>query len=93
MQGVEAFENESLRSVRTREPATAAAIMQTELARSDSLEQLGKFDLASLRRAETAEKNPLPSPEVIQQEMEHIKFKVNIRVTHASTADVCTLEI
>lgn len=77
MQGVEAFENESLRSVRTREPATAAAIMQTELARSDSLEQLGKFDLGSLRRAETAEKNSLPSPEAIQQEMEHIKFKVN----------------
>ena len=49
---------------------------QTEKARESSLNALGDFDRASLKKAETEEKNSLPSTEAIAQELEHIKFKV-----------------
>ena len=39
---------------------------------------MNEFDKTCLKKAETAEKNPLPSSEAIAQEMEHIKFKVQI---------------
>ena len=41
-----------------------------------SLTAVNEFDKTSLKPAETAEKNPLPSSKDIEQEMEHIKFKV-----------------
>ena len=50
--------------------------MKTEQARESSLSALSEFDKAKLKRAETEEKNSLPSTEAIAQELEHIKFKV-----------------
>lgn len=76
LKGVTDFENDNLRSVRTREPASPAAILVTELARDSSLSAVSDFDKNKLKKAETAEKNVLPSPQDIAQEMEHIKFKV-----------------
>merc|ERR1711976_732559 len=78
LQGVAGFENDKLRTVKTREPASPSSILQTELARDSSLTAVSDFDKATLKKAETAEKNPLPSTEAIAQEMEHIKFKVGI---------------
>ena len=80
LQGVAGFENDKLRTVKTREPASPSSILQTELARDSSLTAVRDFDKATLKKAETAEKNPLPSTEAIAQEMEHIKFKVSIAV-------------
>ena len=74
--GVEGFENEKLKTVKTREPVSPSAFMKIELARDSSLTAVSDFDRANLKKAETAEKNPLPSSEAIAQEMEHIKFKV-----------------
>ena len=48
---------------------------QTEIARDSSISAVSEFDRGNLKKAETAEKNPLPSTEAIAQEMEHIKFK------------------
>ena len=76
LQGVEAFEAEKLRAVKTRQPASPSSILQVELARDSSLTAVNEFDKTSLKPAETAEKNPLPSSKDIEQEMEHIKFKV-----------------
>merc|ERR1712098_446989 len=70
--------NEKLKTVKTREPVSPSAVMKVELARDSSLTAVGDFDRAKLKKAETAEKNPLPSSEAIAQEMEHIKFKVGI---------------
>ena len=53
--------------------------MKTEQARESSLSALSEFDKAKLKRAETEEKNSLPSTEAIAQELEHIKFKVLIQ--------------
>ena len=78
LQGVEGFENEKLKVVKTREPVSPSAMMKVELARDSSLTAVGDFDRAKLKKAETAEKNPLPSSEAIAQEMEHIKFKVRL---------------
>merc|ERR1712045_663303 len=78
LQGVEGFEAEKLRSVKTRQPASPSSILQVELARDSSLTAVNEFDKTSLNPAETAEKNPLPSSKDIEQEMEHIKFKVGI---------------
>jgi len=64
--------------VRTRGPASPSAILTVELARDSSLTAVNEFDKTSLKPAETAEKNPLPSSKDIEQEMEHIKFKVGI---------------
>ena len=47
------------------------------MARDSSLSAVSDFDRAKLKKAETAEKNSLPSTEAIAQEMEHIKFKVS----------------
>ena len=74
LQGVE--QGVELRTVKTREPASPSSILQVELARDSSLTKVNEFDRATLKKAETAEKNPLPSSEAIAQEMEHIKFKV-----------------
>merc|ERR1712106_856586 len=76
--GVEGFENDKLKTVKTREPASASAVMKIELARDSSLTAVGDFDRTKLKKAETSEKNSLPSTEAIAQEMEHIKFKVGI---------------
>ena len=78
LQGVTGFETEQLKNVKTREPASPSAILQTELARDSSLTAVSDFDKSTLKKAETAEKNPLPSSEAISQEMEHIKFKVGL---------------
>ena len=78
LRGVTDFENDSLRSVKTREPASPSSILQTELARDSSLSAVSDFDKNKLKKAETEEKNPLPSSEDIAQEMEHMKFKVMI---------------
>merc|ERR1712032_193417 len=61
------------------------------LSRDSSLTAVNEFDKTSLKPAETAEKNLLPSSKDIEQEMEHIKFKVGIekfdksRLSHADT--------
>merc|ERR1712045_1085450 len=78
LQGVESFENEKLRTVRTRGPASPSAILQVELARDSSLTAVSDFDKAKLKKTETSEKNPLPSPDMIAQEKEHVKFKNGI---------------
>lgn len=62
--------------MKTRQPASPSSILQVELARDSSLTAVNEFDKTSLKPAETAEKNPLPSSKDIEQEMEHIKFKV-----------------
>merc|ERR1712106_434393 len=93
LQGVEGFENETLKNVKTRVPASPSAVMQIELARDSSLTAVSDFDRAKLKKAETAEKNPLPSSEAIAQEMEHIKFKVGIekydktKLSHTETLE------
>ena len=47
---------------------------------------MNEFDKTCLKKAETAEKNPLPSSEAIAQEMEHIKFKVQIFSSPVNTS-------
>ena len=76
LQGVSNFENEKLRTVKTREPASPSAILTVELARDSSLTAVSDFDKAQLKKIETSLKNPLPSPDMIAQEKEHVKFKV-----------------
>merc|ERR1712004_892396 len=71
LQGVEGFAKDTLKDVRTREPASPSAILQTELARDSSLKTVSEFDKTNLKKAETLEKNPLPSSEAIAQELEH----------------------
>merc|ERR1712079_232881 len=80
LQGVADFEADTLRTVKTREPASPSSIVKTVLARDSSLTAVNEFDKTCLKKAETAEKNPLPSSEAIAQEMEHIKFKVGIEM-------------
>ena len=96
-QGVEGFAKDSLKDVRTREPASPAAILQTEIARDSSLKTVSEFDKSNLKKAETLEKNPLPSSEAIAQELEHIKFKAGIEgydqssLSHTTTVEKNTL--
>jgi hypothetical protein len=97
LQGVEAFSKDSLKDVRTREPASPTAVMQAELARDSSMKTVSEFDRNTLKKAETLEKNPLPSTEAIAQEMEHIKFKAGIEgydqssLSHTATVEKNTL--
>jgi len=97
LQGVAGFENEKLKNVKTREPASPSAMMQTEIARDSSISAVSDFDRANLKKAETAEKNSLPSTEAIAQEMEHIKFKDGIegydktKLSHTETMEKNTL--
>ena len=96
-QGVEGFAKDSLKDVRTREPASPTAILQTELARDSSLKTVSEFDKTNLKKAETLEKNPLPSSEAIAQELEHLKFKAGIEgydqssLSHTTTVEKNTL--
>ena len=86
-----------MKDVRTREPASPTAILQTELARDSSLKTVSEFDKSNLKKAETMEKNPLPSSEAIAQELEHLKFKAGIEgydqssLSHATTVEKNTL--
>ena len=97
LQGVEGFAKDSLKDVRTREPASPTAILQTELARDSSLKTVSEFDKSNLKKAETLEKNPLPSSEAIAQELEHLKFKAGIEgydqssLSHTTTVEKNTL--
>merc|ERR1712088_453865 len=97
LQGVEGFAKDSLKDVRTREPASPTAILQTELARDSSLKTVSEFDKSNLKKAETMEKNPLPSSEAIAQELEHLKFKAGIEgydqssLSHTTTVEKNTL--
>ena len=86
-----------MKDVRTREPASPTAILQTELARDSSLKTVSEFDKSNLKKAETLEKNPLPSSEAIAQELEHLKFKAGIEgydqssLSHTTTVEKNTL--
>ena len=97
LQGVEAFAKDSLKDTKTREPASPSAVMQAELARDSSLKTVSGFDLTTLKKAETQEKNSLPGPEAIAQEMEHLKFKAGIEgydqasLSHTNTVEKNTL--
>ena len=53
-----------------------SCVFQTEKARESSISALSDFDKATLKKAETEEKNSLPTTEAIAQELEHQKFKV-----------------
>merc|ERR1711860_56255 len=75
LNGVKGFDGESLKSVKTREPASPMEVVQTEKAREGALTAVGDFDKTKLKKSETDVKNPLPSSEAIAQELEHIKFK------------------
>ena len=83
--------------MRTREPASPTSILQTELARDSSLKTVSEFDKTNLKKAETLEKNPLPSSEAIAQELEHLKFKAGIEgydqssLSHTTTVEKNTL--
>ena len=94
---MEGFAKDSLKDVRTREPASPTSILQTELARDSSLKTVSEFDKTNLKKAETLEKNPLPSSEAIAQELEHLKFKAGIEgydqssLSHATTVEKNTL--
>merc|ERR1711874_808788 len=87
LQGVEGFAKDSLKDVRTREPASPTAILKT----------VSEFDKSNLKKAETLEKNPLPSSEAIAQELEHLKFKAGIEgydqssLSHTTTVEKNTL--
>lgn len=48
------------------------------MARGSSMAAVSEFDRSKLKATETEEKNPLPPKEAIQQEMEHMKFKVKL---------------
>jgi len=97
LQGVEGFTKDNLKDVRTREPLSPTAVMQVEIARDSSLKTVSEFDKNTLKKAETLEKNPLPSSEAIAQEMEHLKFKAGIegydqsKLSHAETVEKNTL--
>merc|ERR1712071_449551 len=65
LQGVEGFESEKLKNVKTREPASPSSVIQAEMARDSSLSAVSDFARAKLKKAETAEKNSLPSTEAI----------------------------
>jgi len=97
LEGVKGFESEKLKNVKTKEPASPIAVAQTEKARESSLTAVSDFDRASLKKAETEEKNSLPSTEAIAQELEHIKFKDGIenyeksQLKHAETMEKNTL--
>ena len=94
---MEGFAKDSLKDVRTREPASPTSILQTELARDSSLKTVSEFDKTNLKKAETLEKNPLPSSEAIAQELEHLKFKAGIEgydqssLSHTTTVEKNTL--
>merc|ERR1712027_213265 len=97
LQGVEGFAKDTLKDVKTREPASPTAILQTELDRDSSLKTVSEFDKTNLKKAETLEKNPLPSSEAIAQELEHLKFKAGIEgydqssLSHTTTVEKNTL--
>merc|ERR1712113_1173200 len=97
LDGVKGFESEKLKTVKTREPDSPLAVVQTEKARESSLSALNEFDKTTPKKAETEEKNSLPSTEAIAQEMEHIKFKDGIdkydkgQLTHTETMEQNTL--
>merc|ERR1740128_1586151 len=71
IQGVEAFENEKLKTVKTRQPVSPSAAMQIELARDSSLSALSDFDKTNLKPTETREKVILPGEEDIKTEKNH----------------------
>jgi len=97
LQGVESFPKDSLKDVRTREPASPTSVMQAEMARDSSLKTVSEFDRTTLKKAETQEKNPLPSSEAIEQEMKHLKFKAGVEgfdqssLSHTDTVEKNTL--
>merc|ERR1712071_127386 len=97
LQGVEGFAKDSLKEAKTREPRSPTAVMQTEIARDSSLKTLSEFDRATLKKADTQEKNPLPSKEAIAQEMKHLNFKAGVEgydqssLKHTDTVEKNTL--
>lgn len=86
-----------LHHVKTREPASGAEVLRTELAHQTSVKEVGDFDKHKLKKVETNEKNPLPDQDAIRAEAEHEKFKQGIesfdkdKLTHASTVEKNTL--
>merc|ERR1712128_76152 len=53
--GVEGFENDKLKTVKTREPASASAVMKIELARDSSLTAVAGFENDKLKTVKTRE--------------------------------------
>merc|ERR1719361_3373434 len=77
-QGIAQFEPDKLKSVKTKEPASGADLMKTEMATRATIKAVEGFDAAALKKAETVEKNSLPDQEAIKAEKEHEQFKSGI---------------
>merc|ERR1711994_281199 len=75
---IKGFTPDKLKCVKTKEPATGADLMKTEIATGATIKAVEGFDQAALKKAETNEKNPLPDQEAIQAEKEHEQFKSGI---------------
>jgi len=78
LQDVQGFAKDSLKDVQTRESVSPVCMMQAEMARDSMLKTVSEFDKTVLKKAETVEKNPLPSTETIAQEQQHQKLKQGI---------------
>jgi len=76
--GIEGFTPDKLKAVKTKEPATGAELMKTELATGATITAVAGFDKGELKKAQTIEKNVLPDQGAIKAEKEHEQFKTGI---------------
>lgn len=76
--GIQGFTPDKLKTVKTKEAATGAELMKTEMATGATLKAVEGYDKGALKQANTIEKNPLPDQEAIQAEKEHNEFKSGI---------------
>merc|ERR1712110_1101554 len=67
--GIEGFTPDKLKAVKTKEPASGADLMKTEIATGATIKAVEGFDAAALKKAETVEKNSLPDQEAIKAEL------------------------
>jgi len=65
---IESFNTEELTKVRTVEPLSGAELLQRELSRKAVAEELGAFDLASMKPTEVEERSQLPDSSTLAQE-------------------------
>eukprot|EP00092_Neocalanus_flemingeri_P039232 GFUD01042710.1.p1 GENE.GFUD01042710.1~~GFUD01042710.1.p1 ORF type:complete len:176 (+),score=67.70 GFUD01042710.1:55-582(+) len=94
--GIAGFKSDSLKPTETMEKIvlpgeddiktekTIQGVLQAELARDSSLSAVSDFEWVNLKKAETADKNSVPSTESITQEAEHIKLKDGIEIIDKS---------
>jgi len=91
--GIQRFDTEALHKVKTLEPLSGAELLKRELTLKAVTEELGSFDVGTMKHTSVEEKNLLPDPSILAEEKTRETLLTGVeQFSHESLSHVKTPE-